>query len=131
MTLAITTLAVELTLALTALLESSLYSLLLVLVELTVLVGVELVHELGLEEILYSLLLVLVDLAVLVGVELSHELSLAGLHESLAVHLGGGGGCLSDRSGSGLRSGFLSENRQSCYEGDDDALLHICNFCLC
>ena len=93
--------------------------------------AVELVHELGLEVLLHGLLLIVVNLAILVGIELVHESSLAGLHSGLAILLGsglrsrgngnGGNGlrCRS-RSGSGLRLSLLSEDRQSGYEGDDE-----------
>ena len=123
-------LAVELvTLALTSLLEGVLYSLLLFLINFTILVGIEPVHELGAEVFLHGLLFIVINLAILVGVELGHELSLASLHSSLAILLGSGLRCggngsggngLRCRSRSGLRLSFLSEDRQSGYEGDDE-----------
>ena len=128
MTLALATLAVEtVPLTLATLLESGLNSLLLVVAELAVLVGVELVHELSLEVLLNGLLLVVAELAVFVGIELSHELGFTGFHESLAILLGSGSclgsGGYNNLGGSRNRS-LLSENRQSGYEGDDDGLLH-------
>ena len=135
-TLAVATLAVELaTLAVATLLESGLHSLLLFIAELAVLVGIELVHELGFEVLTHGLLLIVVDPAVLVSVEPGHELGLASLHESLTILLGsglrGGGG---DNCGSGSLSGsllgLLSENRQSGYDGDDDGFLHNLVCCL-
>jgi len=64
-----------------ACLKSGLHGFFLLLIELTVLVGVELLHELGVmlgavcfAGSLYGFLLLVIDLTVLVGVELLHEL---------------------------------------------------------
>ena len=113
--------------------ESLLNSLFLIIVELTILVGIKLVHEFSLEVILHGFLLVVINLAVLVGIELVHELGLASFHESLAVrsHLRCGGRLRSGSNlngGNDLRSGtrcrlgllLLREHRQSGHKGEDE-----------
>ena len=84
------------------------------------------------ESFLHSILLILIELTVLVSVELGHESSLASFHESLAIHLRSGGGSrsynrsdLRSRGGSNLGLSLLSEHRESSHEGDDEVLLHI------
>ena len=113
------------------LLEISLHSFLLGVGELAILVGVELLHELGLHFSLVSLVgsLALIgrELAVLVGIELGEHLSLAGFELSLhlgllllaelgAVHLLGAAGA--GLTAFGHLGAFLSQQGHGCKQGN-------------